>query len=76
AVSEVIFLLLYNTYLVYFYTYIFDVGIFYFLRLLFCSCGTKVYSGLKLQSPCLFATGRPNLTADFYTRVNKSLQCG
>ncbi|MBA0835112.1 hypothetical protein Goarm_007416, partial [Gossypium armourianum] len=46
------------------------------LRLLFCSCGTKVYSGLKLQSPCLFATGRPNLTADFYTRVNKSLQCG
>ncbi|KAG4171629.1 hypothetical protein ERO13_A12G222000v2 [Gossypium hirsutum] len=40
------------------------------------SCGTKVYSGLKLQSPCLFATGRPNLTADFYTRVNKSLQCG
>ncbi|TYH40682.1 hypothetical protein ES332_D12G264200v1 [Gossypium tomentosum] len=40
------------------------------------SSGTKVYSGLKLQSPCLFATGRPNLTADFYTRVNKSLQCG
>ncbi|KAK8996658.1 hypothetical protein V6N11_081924 [Hibiscus sabdariffa] len=40
------------------------------------SCGTKLYSGLKLQSPCLFATGRPNLSADFYSRVNKSLQCG
>ncbi|KAK8285263.1 hypothetical protein V6Z12_D08G212700 [Gossypium hirsutum] len=40
------------------------------------SCGTKLYSGLKLQSPCLFATGRPNLTADFFSRINKSLQCG
>ncbi|XP_048231123.1 ATP-dependent Clp protease proteolytic subunit-related protein 2, chloroplastic isoform X2 [Ricinus communis] len=40
------------------------------------SCGTKLYSGLKLQSPSLYATGRPNLTAEFYGRVNKSLQCG
>ncbi|XVF52717.1 hypothetical protein PTKIN_Ptkin05aG0040900 [Pterospermum kingtungense] len=40
------------------------------------SCNTKLYSGLKLQSPCLFASGRPNLSADFYGRVNKSLQCG
>ncbi|XP_022759322.1 ATP-dependent Clp protease proteolytic subunit-related protein 2, chloroplastic-like isoform X2 [Durio zibethinus] len=35
-------------------------------------CGTKLYFGLKLQSACL----RPNLSADFYGRVNKSLQRG
>ncbi|CAK7355754.1 unnamed protein product [Dovyalis caffra] len=40
------------------------------------SCGTKLYSGLKLQCPSLYATGRPNLTAEFYSKVNKSLQCG
>ncbi|KAA3469033.1 ATP-dependent Clp protease proteolytic subunit-related 2, chloroplastic-like protein [Gossypium australe] len=40
------------------------------------SCATKLYSGLKLQSPCLFATGRPNLTADFFSRISESLQCG
>ncbi|XWS71076.1 hypothetical protein CRYUN_Cryun03dG0106000 [Craigia yunnanensis] len=40
------------------------------------SRGTKLYSGLKLQSPCLFATGRPNLSVDFYSRVNKRVQCG
>ncbi|KAJ6712347.1 hypothetical protein OIU79_008546 [Salix purpurea] len=40
------------------------------------SCGTKLYSGLKLQFPSLYATGRPNLTAEFYGKVNKSLQCG
>ncbi|KDP25583.1 hypothetical protein JCGZ_20739 [Jatropha curcas] len=40
------------------------------------SCGTKLYSGLKLQSPRLYSTGRPNLTAEFYGRVNKSLHCG
>ncbi|KAH1106326.1 hypothetical protein J1N35_010094 [Gossypium stocksii] len=40
------------------------------------SCGTKLYSGLKLQSPCLFATGRPNLTADFFSRISESVQCG
>ncbi|OMO97404.1 ClpP [Corchorus capsularis] len=40
------------------------------------SCRTMLYSGLKLQSPGLFATARPNLSADFFGRVNKSLQCG
>ncbi|KAJ9173478.1 hypothetical protein P3X46_016602 [Hevea brasiliensis] len=40
------------------------------------SCGTKLYSGLRLQSPGLYATGRPNLTAELFGRVNKSLQCG
>uniref|UniRef100_A0A2P2JAW9 ATP-dependent Clp protease proteolytic subunit n=2 Tax=Rhizophora mucronata TaxID=61149 RepID=A0A2P2JAW9_RHIMU len=40
------------------------------------SCGTKIYSGLKLQSPSVYATGSPNLTAEFYGRVSKSLQCG
>ncbi|TYI15715.1 hypothetical protein ES332_A08G205200v1 [Gossypium tomentosum] len=40
------------------------------------SCGTKLYSGLKLQSPCLFATGRLNLTADFFSRISESVQCG
>ncbi|KAL4340495.1 hypothetical protein GQ457_08G027280 [Hibiscus cannabinus] len=40
------------------------------------SCGFKFYSGLKLQSPCLFATGRSNLSAELYSKVNKSLQCG
>ncbi|KAH8521801.1 hypothetical protein POPTR_001G115900v4 [Populus trichocarpa] len=40
------------------------------------SCGAKLYSGLKLQFPSLYATGRPNLTAEFYGKVNKSLQCG
>ncbi|XP_022719618.1 ATP-dependent Clp protease proteolytic subunit-related protein 2, chloroplastic [Durio zibethinus] len=40
------------------------------------SCGTKIYAGLKLQSPCLFATGKPSLNADFFSRVNKSLQRG
>ncbi|XP_050230278.1 ATP-dependent Clp protease proteolytic subunit-related protein 2, chloroplastic [Mercurialis annua] len=40
------------------------------------SCGTKLYTGLKPQSSGLYATGRPNLTAEFYGKVNKSLQCG
>ncbi|WCJ26061.1 ATP-dependent Clp protease proteolytic subunit [Euphorbia peplus] len=40
------------------------------------SCETKLYSGLKLQSPGLCSSGRPNLTAEFYSRVSKSLQCG
>ncbi|KAB2070878.1 hypothetical protein ES319_A08G185200v1 [Gossypium barbadense] len=40
------------------------------------SCGTKLYSGLKLQSPCLFATGRLNLTPDFFSRISESVQCG
>ncbi|GAV70361.1 CLP_protease domain-containing protein [Cephalotus follicularis] len=40
------------------------------------SVGTKLYSGLKLQSPSLYATGKPNLNAEFYGRVHKSLQCG
>ncbi|KAJ4712881.1 ATP-dependent Clp protease proteolytic subunit [Melia azedarach] len=40
------------------------------------SCGTKLYSGLKLQSPSVFGTGKPNVSAEFYGRVHKSLQCG
>lgn len=38
------------------------------------SCSTKVYSGLKLQSPGLFGAGKPNLNAHFYGKVHKSLQ--
>uniref|UniRef100_A0A803PJZ3 ATP-dependent Clp protease proteolytic subunit n=1 Tax=Cannabis sativa TaxID=3483 RepID=A0A803PJZ3_CANSA len=38
------------------------------------SCGTKLYSGLKLQSPGTFGAGKPNLTAEFYGKVHKSLQ--
>ncbi|XP_059443345.1 ATP-dependent Clp protease proteolytic subunit-related protein 2, chloroplastic [Corylus avellana] len=38
------------------------------------SCATKLYSGLKLQSLGAFGTGVPNLTAEFYGKVNKSLQ--
>ncbi|KAE8055169.1 hypothetical protein FH972_012030 [Carpinus fangiana] len=38
------------------------------------SCTTKLYSGLKLQSLGAFGTGVPNLTAEFYGKVNKSLQ--
>ncbi|KAK0586838.1 hypothetical protein LWI29_013182 [Acer saccharum] len=40
------------------------------------SCGTKLYSGLKLQSPGFLATVKPNLSAEFYGRVHKSLHCG
>ncbi|KAI4327061.1 hypothetical protein L6164_019563 [Bauhinia variegata] len=39
------------------------------------SCGTKIYSGLKLQSASFLGAGKPNLTADFYGKVHKSLQC-
>ncbi|PON92888.1 ATP-dependent Clp protease proteolytic subunit [Trema orientale] len=38
------------------------------------SCGTKLYSGLKLQSSSTFGAGKPNLTAEFYGKVHKSLQ--
>ncbi|XP_031276954.1 ATP-dependent Clp protease proteolytic subunit-related protein 2, chloroplastic-like [Pistacia vera] len=38
--------------------------------------GTKLHSGLRLQSPSFLATGTPNLTAEFYSRIHKSLQCG
>lgn len=37
------------------------------------SCATKLYSGLKLQTS-VFGAGKPNLTAEFYGKVNKSLQ--
>ncbi|KAJ8766174.1 hypothetical protein K2173_021691 [Erythroxylum novogranatense] len=37
------------------------------------SVGTKLYSGLKLQSSSLCAIGGPNLTAEFYGRVSRSL---
>lgn len=37
------------------------------------SCATKLYSGLKLQTSG-FGAGKPNLTAEFYGKVNKSLQ--
>ncbi|KAL5751019.1 hypothetical protein ACOSP7_025622 [Xanthoceras sorbifolium] len=39
-------------------------------------CGTKLYSGLKLQSPGFLAIVKPNLSAEFYGRVHKSLHCG
>ncbi|KAF7828363.1 ATP-dependent Clp protease proteolytic subunit-related protein 2, chloroplastic [Senna tora] len=39
------------------------------------SCGTKLYSGLKPQSASPFGAGKPNLTAEFYAKVHKSLQC-
>ncbi|KAJ0048691.1 hypothetical protein Pint_16011 [Pistacia integerrima] len=42
----------------------------------FLSVGTKLHSGLRLQSPSFLATGTPNLTAEFYSRIHKSLQCG
>ncbi|EXC17843.1 ATP-dependent Clp protease proteolytic subunit-related protein 2 [Morus notabilis] len=38
------------------------------------SCATKLYSGLKLQSSGVFGAGKPNLTAEFYRKVHKSLQ--
>ncbi|KAF3448424.1 hypothetical protein FNV43_RR09137 [Rhamnella rubrinervis] len=38
------------------------------------SCATKLYSGLKLQSAGTFGAGKPNLTAEFYGKVYKSLQ--
>ncbi|OIV93510.1 hypothetical protein TanjilG_21763 [Lupinus angustifolius] len=42
---------------------------------MFCtSCGIKLYSGLKLQSTSLFSASKPNVTAEFYGRVHKSLQ--
>ncbi|XP_038687174.1 ATP-dependent Clp protease proteolytic subunit-related protein 2, chloroplastic [Tripterygium wilfordii] len=37
------------------------------------SCGSKHYAGLKLQSQVPFASGRPNLTAELFKRVHKSL---
>lgn len=37
------------------------------------SCATKVFSGLKLQSASLFGAGRPNLTAEFYGKVHRSI---
>ncbi|XP_044476635.1 ATP-dependent Clp protease proteolytic subunit-related protein 2, chloroplastic [Mangifera indica] len=40
------------------------------------SVGTKLYSGLKLQSPSFLAFGTPNVSAEFYGRIHKSLQCG
>ncbi|KAI4315317.1 hypothetical protein L6164_028141 [Bauhinia variegata] len=39
------------------------------------SCRTKLYSGLKLQSESLPGAGKPNLTAEFYGKVHRSLQC-
>ncbi|KAI3409670.1 ATP-dependent Clp protease proteolytic subunit [Psidium guajava] len=39
------------------------------------SCTTRLYSGLKLQSSSL-ATVKPNVSAEFYGKVHKSLQCG
>ncbi|KAJ7952433.1 ATP-dependent Clp protease proteolytic subunit, partial [Quillaja saponaria] len=39
------------------------------------SVGTKLYSGLKLQSASPFKAGIPNLTAEFYGKVHKCLQC-
>ncbi|KAB1217112.1 ATP-dependent Clp protease proteolytic subunit-related protein 2, chloroplastic [Morella rubra] len=38
------------------------------------SCSTKLYSGLKLQSSGPFGAGIPNVTAEFYSKVNTSLQ--
>ncbi|KAK9276937.1 hypothetical protein L1049_006475 [Liquidambar formosana] len=37
------------------------------------SCGTKVFSGLKLQSASPFGAGKPNLNVEFYSKVHKSL---
>ncbi|XP_030467611.1 ATP-dependent Clp protease proteolytic subunit-related protein 2, chloroplastic [Syzygium oleosum] len=38
------------------------------------SCATKLYSGLKLQ-PSSLATVKPNVSAEFYGKVHKSLRC-
>ncbi|KAB2633918.1 ATP-dependent Clp protease proteolytic subunit-related protein 2, partial [Pyrus ussuriensis x Pyrus communis] len=38
------------------------------------SCATKHYSGLKLQSLGTFGAKNPNLTVEFYGKVNESLQ--
>ncbi|CAI0417502.1 unnamed protein product [Linum tenue] len=40
------------------------------------SFGTNLYSGLKLQSPSVHGIGRPNVTAEFFGRVHKSLHSG
>ncbi|TKY55394.1 ATP-dependent Clp protease proteolytic subunit-related protein 2 [Spatholobus suberectus] len=44
---------------------------------LFCRCSvaTKLYSGLKLQSASPFGAAKPNVTAEFYGKVHKTLQC-
>ncbi|PKI47911.1 hypothetical protein CRG98_031695, partial [Punica granatum] len=39
------------------------------------SCATKLYSGLKFQSASPLIAAKPNATAEFYGKVNKSLQC-
>ncbi|KAI4372715.1 hypothetical protein MLD38_010914 [Melastoma candidum] len=36
-------------------------------------CGSKLYSGLKLQSPSLLATARPNLSVELHRKVHQSL---
>ncbi|KAK4262659.1 hypothetical protein QN277_028195 [Acacia crassicarpa] len=38
------------------------------------SCGTMLYSGLKLKSGGPFGARMPNLTAEFFGKVQKSLQ--
>ncbi|XP_020978542.1 ATP-dependent Clp protease proteolytic subunit-related protein 2, chloroplastic isoform X1 [Arachis ipaensis] len=42
------------------------------------SCATKLYSGLKLQSPSIpnSLACKPNVSAEFYGKVHKSLHCG
>ncbi|CAI0413941.1 unnamed protein product [Linum tenue] len=40
------------------------------------SFGTNLYSGLKLQSPSVHGIGRPNVTAEFFGQVHKSLHSG
>ncbi|XLR03526.1 hypothetical protein HN51_058351 [Arachis hypogaea] len=44
----------------------------------FPSCATKLYSGLKLQSPSIpnSLACKPNVSAKFYGKVHKSLHCG
>ncbi|XLR07551.1 hypothetical protein S83_035489, partial [Arachis hypogaea] len=41
-------------------------------------CATKLYSGLKLQSPSIpnFLACKLNVSAEFYGKVHKSLHCG
>nr|AFK46791.1 unknown [Lotus japonicus] len=39
------------------------------------SCATKIYTGLKPQSASPFGAAIPNVNAEFYAKVDKTLQC-
>ncbi|KAL3619386.1 ATP-dependent Clp protease proteolytic subunit-related protein 2, chloroplastic [Castilleja foliolosa] len=38
------------------------------------SCASKVFEGLRVQSPNCYGAGKPNLNVEFHSRVYKSIQ--